>query len=400
MRVLYLHPAGAFGGASKSLIELYKKLKERGVGGTVLTPRGSAVSAFLDAGLDVKTSWGLSQFDSTLYGHYRGVRWLILLRELVFLPGSLRSIWALRSQQFDILHVNEVTLLPLALVAKWLLKLPMVVHVRSLQCMPEASLRSRFINYCLSQFADVVIPIDYGVANTIKKSLNIKVVHNGLVMKTNSSLNACKIINPNRKIRVGFMGVLIPLKGVYELLDAFVILKKRCIDVECIIVGENARNLSGVRAWLLNIFGFYHDVRANLKSLIIDNELEDNVKLLGFVSDVHQIYSTLDILCFPSHLNAAGRPVFEAAFYGVPSIVAVDNPLPDAILHGVTGLAIPRPDPKLIADAIQRMVEDEQLRFKMGNAASVWAVKNFSIASAASEILNVYVGLINKRARI
>lgn len=392
MNVLYLHPAATFGGASKSLIELYKPLSELGVIGTVLTPRGSAEKAFVQAGFNVKACWGLSQFDGTQYGHYRGFRWLILLRELAFFPSSILSIFQLRTQKFDIIHVNEITLLPIAIIAKLLLKLPMVVHVRSVQCLPTYNYRARLINYLLKRFADVVVAIDHCVANTVDKKLNVRIIHNGLAV-IDADLTFIEK-NKNRRVRVGFMGVLIKLKGVYELLEALIILKKSGVEVECLIVGENARNLRGIRAWLLNLFGFYSDVYADLRELIVKNNIEDRVKLLGFVSDVHQIYSSIDILCFPSYLDAAGRPVFEAAFYSVPSIVAINNPLPDAVLHEVTGLAIPRPEPILIANAIKRLVEDELFRLQMGAAAKEWAVENFSINAAALNMLKVYNSLL------
>jgi hypothetical protein len=85
LHVLYIHPAAAYGGASKSLIELFEQLHSAGINGTVLTPHGSASVAFDKAGLQVKAVKGLSQFDNTRYGYYRRQRWIILLREL-FLP--------------------------------------------------------------------------------------------------------------------------------------------------------------------------------------------------------------------------------------------------------------------------------------------------------------------------
>ena len=54
-------------------------------------------------------------------------------------------------------------------------------------------------------------------------------------------------------------------------------------------------------------------------------------------------------------------PVFTFVPYtidGVPSIVAVPDPKPDTIVDGVTGLAIAKPDPTLIADAILRLASD------------------------------------------
>jgi glycosyltransferase involved in cell wall biosynthesis len=399
LRVLYLHPAGAFGGASKSLIELFGQLRGAGVDGTVLTPAGSAAREFAAAGMSVRVVRGLSQFDNTCYGHYRRLRWLIMLRELFFLPFSLLAVWRLRYERFDLLHVNEITLLPLGIVAKCLLRLPMVVHVRSLQRAPGTGWRTRLVNCWLRKHADVVVAIDHTVANTLENNLPLTVIHNGLRVNALSGQHlSCR--NPGDPVRIGFLGVLIALKGIFELVEAMRILKERGVQVECVVAGENARELSGIRAWALRTLGFARNVRAELEALIDEYGLQQRVQLLGFVGDVHALYPRLDILCFPSHLNAAGRPVFEAAFYGVPSVVAVADPLPDAVLHEVTGLAIPRPEPGLIAEALQRLAEDEAYRLKLGSHARDWAVENFSIESSASAMLQVYKRLGGRTASL
>ena len=131
-------------------------------------------------------------------------------------------------------------------------------------------------------------------------------------------------------------------------------------------------------------------MRSELEQLIHRHGLERQVRLLGFVKDVHAIYPTLDILCFPSYLNAAGRPVFEAAFFCVPSVVAIDDPLPDAVVHGETGLAIPRPDPELIADALQSLAQNDEFRMALGRRAQAWALELFSIEKSAAAVLRIY----------
>jgi glycosyltransferase involved in cell wall biosynthesis len=390
MHILYLHPAATFGGASKSLVELFSVMRRSKIDGTVLTPAGSAARAFADAGMNVVSVRGLSQFDNTRYGHYRRLRWLILLREFMFLPGSLLAIWRMRNQQFDILHVNEVTLLPLAIVAKWWLHLPMVVHVRSLQCLPPGSLRTQIINRWLARHADAVIAIDHTVAATLDHSLPAIIVHNGLSVNANLSSNNTSLRKTGQAVRVGFIGVLIALKGIYELIEAINILKNRGVDIECIVAGENARDLRGIRAWVLRKLGFAQDVRWELEQMIHKYRLGSHVRMLGFVKDVRTIYPTLDILCFPSHLDAAGRPVFEAALYSIPSVVAIKNPFSDAVLHEHTGLAIPRPDPELIAAALQRLAEDETFRLILGRQARNWANENFSIENSTAVLLGVY----------
>ncbi|MEM7046711.1 MAG: glycosyltransferase family 4 protein [Pseudomonadota bacterium] len=398
MRVLYLHPAGAYGGASKSLIELFQLLRNTGVAGTVLTPTGSATQAFADAGMSVIAVKGLSQFDNTRYGHYRRLRWLILLRELFLLPGSLLAIWRLRGEHFDILHVNEITLLPLGILAKKLLGLPMVVHVRSLQRPPESSWRSRLINHWLGRYANAVVAIDAVVAKMLDPALPLNIVHNGLRVDTVVKQDIA--YTPKRlPVRVGFMGVLAVMKGVYELIEAMRILKDRRVGIECVVVGENTRELRGVVAWALRKLDFAKDVRTELEQLTHQYGLENHVHLLGLVKDVRTIYPTLDILCFPSHLDAAGRPVFEAAFYSVPSVVAIQAPPPDAVLHEVTGLAIPRPEPELIANALQRLAEDGPFRQTLGRQAQEWAVSNFSIENSATAMTKIYRQLMHHSER-
>lgn len=391
MQVLFLHPAAAFGGASKSLIELFGRLQIEGVQGTVLTPEGPVCQAFAKAGMDVRKVKGLSQFDNTRYGYYRRLRWIILLRELFLLPFSLAALWRLRHERFDLLHVNEVTLLPLGIVAKYLLRIPMVVHVRSLQRPAGVGLRTKLVNAWLRRYADAVVPIDYTVAATLSQDLPLHIVHNGLSIE--GGVQAPSERGSTEPVRVGFLGGLIPLKGIYELVEAMRILKDRQVHIECLIAGENARVLSGLKAWVLRKLGFAHDVRADLEMLIEKYGLQEQVHLLGFVVDVRSLYPQLDILCFPSHLDAAGRPVFEAAFYSIPSVVAVVDPVPDAVLHEVTGLAIARPEPELIADALQRLVQDREFRLALGSQARKWAEENFAIETNAQLMHRVYQGV-------
>jgi glycosyltransferase involved in cell wall biosynthesis len=395
IKILYLHPVGLLGGSTKSLFELFKQLHPRGVGGLVITPAGQSSDAFRDLGMNVITGKRLSQFDNTRHGYYRGLRWLILLRELFLLPSSIRQLWRARKEQFDIIHLNEITLLPIGILAKYLFKKPLIVHVRSLQRGLGIGWRTWLINRLLARYSDAVIAIDLTVASTLPTSLPIHVIHNGIDMSTPVRFSSAHTRPPERPVRVGFLGMLIPLKGIRELLKAILILKQRGLQIECLVAGENAHKFTGISAWTLRKLGFAWDMRAELEEFIAQNELEQQVRLLGFVHDVHAIYPQLDILCFPSFLDAAGRPVFEAALYGIPSVLAISNPLPDALLHEVTGLAISTSDPVVIANALQRLAENRTYREQLGEQAREWACKEFSIQKSADLTYSIYLRLIS-----
>ena len=364
LRVLYLHPVGKFGGASLSLIELWKVLRTRAVTGVIVCPRGSAAPQFAAHGLQVQPCLGLPQLDNSRYGAYRGARWLVVLRELLLLPvGLLALLRVRRLGPFSVIHVNEIQLLPLGLIARRWLRAPLLVHVRSLQRAPDDGLRTRIVNGWLAR-ADVIVAIDNTVRRTFSRELAVHVVHNGVVVKPQARQAQVR----RAPFPVAMVGMLIAAKGVYEFVAAELCCE-RGLDVEFLLAGENVRDLKGPRRWILGALNIARDVYGELQQMIDELQLQDCVRLLGFVRDVQSLYASIDLLCFPSHLDAAGRPVFEAAFHGVPSLVAATNPEPDTIVHEQTGLCIAARDPRAIADAVERLIRAPEELARLGAAA-------------------------------
>jgi glycosyltransferase involved in cell wall biosynthesis len=396
MRILYLHPAGAFGGASKSLIELYVAAKKLGnIEAVTLTPAGTAAAAFEKAGMKVVETVGLSQFDHTRYGYYRHLRWLILLRELLYIPITLIALFRLSRSQtaFDLIHVNEITLLPTAILARWIFKLPMVFHVRSVQYPDQTSWRARKVFKLLNKLASTVICIDETVRASVPGRLKTTVIHNGISIDS----NLAKPQTGKQIVNVGMAGVLLRSKGVYEFLQAAgILVNERHRAIHFAIAGENARETAGLKQWLLKKLGFYEDVLTEAKRFVRENGLEQHVTFKGFLPDIRKFYPEMDVICFPSHLNACGRPVFEAALFGIPSIVAIKHPLEDAIIHGVTGLAIDHPSPVLLADAIDSLALNQNFRNTLGQQARDWALSHFSIENSAAQLLDIYFHILKK----
>tara|TARA_R110000868_G_scaffold176323_2_gene413920 strand:- start:2524 stop:3669 length:1146 start_codon:yes stop_codon:yes gene_type:complete len=92
-------------------------------------------------------------------------------------------------------------------------------------------------------------------------------------------------------------------------------------------------------------------------------------------TDVRARLSAADLFCLPGYQDDSGRVegfglVFlEAGAYGLPSIATRSGGIPEAVEDGITGLLVPERDPAALADAIARLVEDPQMRARMGMAA-------------------------------
>ena len=122
------------------------------------------------------------------------------------------------------------------------------------------------------------------------------------------------------------------------------------------------------------------------------------IHLVDFTPHIEQVYRDLDVVCFPSHLEAAGRPVFEAAFYGVPSIVALSDALPDTFIEGQTGLRMEPHNAVSLADAIERLCRQPGEVTRMGEQARALAARNFDARRNAEKMLSVYRRLLQRES--
>jgi len=395
IHVLYVHHAGAFGGASRSLLELIEGFPPGRVTSHLVTQRGNVAGIFANRGIQVVETIGISRFDHTSYSHYRGRRWLLLLRETFYLPFTFLALLRARVKwaNIDLIHVNEIVAVPAIVISRLLFRRPVVVHVRSVQDTRHGRLRSRFIRYVLQRYSHSVIAIDETVRRSLPPGIGVEVVHNAYAPRSGEpeapSLEPTLPPKQPGILRVAMVGNPLGFKGVREFVEAARLCRDRKLPVEFVLAGFNAGRNQGVMAWLLKTTGFTHEAGDELRRYVAEHGLEQSVHLLGFTHGIDHVYRNIDVLCFPSHLDAAGRPVFEAAFWKVPSIVAVRDPHPDTLVHRETGLRIEPGDPQAIVEAIDYFCRNPGELARMGEAAYRLALENFDSRKNASRVLAI-----------
>ena len=395
MRVLYIDAVGPFGGASRSLFESVQALAAGPVDAYFVMQQGTAQDFYGKVAKDLIATRGLTRFDNTRASHYHGVRWIVLLREIFHFPFTLAAMLRAkrRWRHVALIHVNELLDIVPGLIAGWLFRAPMVVHVRSLQWLNAGSLRTRWVNARLRNAA-AVVAIDENTRATLPNDLTVDVIQNSFTPKRAADPDPSMLARLDRlrpgSLKVGFVGNLHRSKGIFELLDAARLLRDANIDVEFVIVGGVTITDRGLKAWALARAGLAENIQAELTRLVGSYGLGDCFHLLGPTTDIQPVYERLDVLCFPSYYDAPGRPVFEAAFSGVPSIVCVDNPLPDTLVHGETGLAIPAKSASKLAEAIAHFANDRAEVHRMGKHARALAEANFEPKANARRLLAVY----------
>jgi rhamnosyl/mannosyltransferase len=178
-------------------------------------------------------------------------------------------------------------------------------------------------------------------------------------------------------VKVFFSGRLVYYKGVDVLLRAFSETK----NCELFISGEG-------------------DLESELKSYAAGNGLSGRVHFLGFLSEkeLRQAYMDCDIFVLPSvaRSEAFGIVQIEAMACGKPVInTALPSGVPYVSLDGKTGITVPPSDEKALAEAINTLVSDRELREKYGKAA---AERVSSVFHEKEVIKRLYRVLCERRA--
>ena len=113
-----------------------------------------------------------------------------------------------------------------------------------------------------------------------------------------------------------------------------------------------------------------------------------NTKQLGFVprGDVAALLGACEVFCFPSLCEGFGLPVLEALACGAPVVASNQVPLPN--LERVA-LCPPPHQPRAIADAIARLLSDDNLCAQMSQSGREYA-REFTWERAARSTLDLY----------
>ncbi len=121
------------------------------------------------------------------------------------------------------------------------------------------------------------------------------------------------------------------------------------------------------------------------------------IEVLGHRSGVPLLYAQAHVVTLPSYYGEGlPKTLIEAAACGRP-VVTTDHPgCRDAIEPGVTGLLVPIRDSAALADAIEKLVCDSELRKKMGNAGRKFAEKEFAIEKVVAMHMDVYRNLLEQ----
>lgn len=130
-------------------------------------------------------------------------------------------------------------------------------------------------------------------------------------------------------------------------------------------------------------------LRDYLRNLSEELNISERVILLGFRTDIFELYHIADISAFPSKIEGLGLAGIEAMAAGVPLVSSNVHGILDYVIDGQTGYAIDPGNVKGYADAIEKLVDDSILRITMKENC-LKAVEPFEISNALNVMWDIY----------
>lgn len=111
--------------------------------------------------------------------------------------------------------------------------------------------------------------------------------------------------------------------------------------------------------------------------------------LRGGSDDLWTVLGSADVMCFPSTIDQAPNAVLEAAAAGLPVVAHPVAAIAEMVVDGRTGLLVPPEDDDALLAALLRLLDDRDLRLRMGRAGRAHVEARYDMRVAADRLVEV-----------
>lgn len=182
-------------------------------------------------------------------------------------------------------------------------------------------------------------------------------------------------------LRVLDVGRLVPEKGGPVLVDAVGQLKDRGVDVQVRFVGAG-------------------DLMERLRADIAERGLDDRVELLGNRSqeEILEQYLWADVFVLPSFQEGLPVVIMEALSTQLPVVSTRINGIGELVVDGVTGRLLTPGRADLVADALEQLAADPELRQRLGAAGRQAVLDGYTTAQTSEQMEHFLTGVQQRTA--
>jgi len=275
-------------------------------------------------------------------------------------------------------------------IAAWLMRKPMVCHVRSFEHLGWFDLLFRSL---VGRFIYISRAVEQHSQRAGISAAHGQIIHNALEVAQYacSPAPAAEVRRefgwPAETPLVGIVGRLDWWKGHEYFLQALAQAKQTIPSLRGLIIGEPEHTAENA--------AYYQKLLTLTETLGLQNE----VCFTGFRSDVPRLLAALDVMVLASsEPEPFGRVVIEAMAAERPVIATAAGGVLDIIEHEVNGWLIPAKDAPAMAQAMVKMLSEPTLARRIGQAARQTVEERFTLAVHVERVQKVYDGLLQAKS--
>ncbi len=402
--ILYIDSAQGSGGATKSLLDLLRYLNKTRYRPILLNHiDGIFTDKFIQAGVTI-LPYKLKLMSALMFDPYFGIAGqktfikkmvkiigmgikIMIIVSAILLDYSM-TLWACRKYRVRIIHYNIYSdyYLPMAVICSFL-NMPIIFHIRG-KLQP-----SRYVSFC-TKYVDAFIH----VSNLVQETF----LHNGQIAGAHYCVYDgrdpddyewdCKINKTAFKESLGIpsdhktvvcLGTLTRGKGQTTFVEAASIVSKEMDMVTFLIVGDNML--------------YEDDVKAELVKQVEGHGLSDRILFLGQRGDVPYILTHADISVSSSELPEALCCVNIEAMAAYIPVVSTDvGAVSEVVIDGETGILVEPSRPEQMAQAILKLLNNNEMANQFANAGYQRFLSLFNIQKITVDIENIYNNIMHQ----
>lgn len=388
-RIAYLDQTGEMGGAEHLLLMLMSGIQDSVTPILVTAEDGPFVAETDKKGI-ATTVISLPPLYSTswIFARRRILNPLAIAWNLISLGlASRRLAQFLEQQSVDLVQTNSVFAHLYGGIAARKLRLPCLWYFQDLVDTTRMgglvvmfwrivarALRARVV--CVSRAVCQALMLgDRGVVIYTGKRRHVRV---------KSQPNVRSMLGlPQDCLLVGYVGRIGYVKGVDLLLEAAEEVAKKNARIHFVICGSS---LFGEDGYMMEL----------VRQVNNTPNLEGRWHWLGYVQNVEDLLSQLDMIVLPSRREALPLILLEAGLASRPVVATKVGGVPEIVVHGRTGILVEREQPREIAAAILGLADDTTLRKTLGEQAKSRVENQFDLERYLRMFLELYESVIDE----
>jgi colanic acid/amylovoran biosynthesis glycosyltransferase len=176
-----------------------------------------------------------------------------------------------------------------------------------------------------------------------------------------------------------FVAQLAERKGAPYLVEACKVLADRGVSFKCVIIGDGPQ-------------------MGLVKQLVERHDLQEVVDLPGVVyqENLKEYLRRTDVFVLPcvtagdGDMDGVPVSLMEAMSMEIATVSTYVSGIPELIEENVSGLLVPEKDPVALADALQRLLEDAELRQRLGENGREKIVREFNVDKSTAQIADLF----------